>query len=290
MKGIINLSLVRFISSSSVGPVLRNTLLGSTLLFSMNNYADNPRDGGELTLGGGFMSFESPFDSRTSGFRVDIDGRYQWRGLFAETGSLVNRQKNKPAIGFNFYNTDHWNFDFLGTIADDNVDYLYRVGRINVSSSGNSIAAAGFRAIGSFNDTTIQLMGLPIASEGSRDDGILRYASLWINQQWQHNKWTLKASIGAQYRTGELLERKYDIQQWQANNYFPAYDVGDGTDYTAHFELNYAITDHVFMQPYFSITEFSDSVIESPLIETAIDTFDRPEQERKVGINFNYRF
>ncbi|VUD66770.1 hypothetical protein TDB9533_03689 [Thalassocella blandensis] len=280
MKGILNPRLASFA-----------TTLGTTLLFSVNSHSDNPRNGGELMLGGGYVHSDEPFDEGISGFRIYMDGRYQWHGLFVESGNIINRQKDKPAVGFNFYNTDHWNFDLLGTIADDSIDYRYRAGNYIVYRSRSSIAGAGFRAIGTFNNTTIQAMGLPIASEGSRDDGVLRHASLWLDQKWQINdKWEFKVSLGAQYRSAELLDHKYGVEPIQADNYIQPYEASDGTDYTAHFELNYAITDHLFIQPYFNITKFSDSAMDSPLVKTAINSFDRSEQERKLGINLNYRF
>lgn len=252
---------------------------------------ENDRDGYYLSIGAGYRNHESPLRDIDDGFQVVFKGRYQWHGAFVEIGSDPSSEKSLPAIGYNFYNTDHWNFDLIAAITDGGGRVSYEIEGETKYVSSDQTRGAGFRALGSWGDTMLQLVALPYINEDLRSDSAIDYASLWVGHRWQIKNWSLNGLVGAKYRSSGLLDYHFGITEGsEANAVLDAYQPGSGVDYTAQIDLTYPVSKNLLFQIYTRHTTYSDEILNSPIIKGVRQFHGRPEKEQEFGILFNYVF
>ncbi len=113
----------------------------------------NSRDGYYLSIGTGLGSYESPLREEQNGLILAINGRYQWKGFFAELGIGSSGSFGPPSLttlGYNFYGTEHWSFDALYAITDGTGELSYEVDGEAKQLSRLPISGVGFRALGSW--------------------------------------------------------------------------------------------------------------------------------------------
>jgi MipA family protein len=249
----------------------------------------NSRDGYYLSLGAGYRSFESPFRESDDGLQIVFNGRYQSHGFFAELASDPSSTKNLPAIGYNFYNTDHWNFDLIAAITDGSTRFSYEMDGETRYLSSKQTRGAGLRALGSWGDTMLQLVALPYMNEDFRSDSAIEYASLWVGHRWQIKNWSLNGLVGAKYRSSGLLDYHFGITE-NETHIFDEYQPSSGIDYTAQIDLTYPLSKNLLFQIYTRHTIYSDEILNSPITKAVRQFHGRPEKEQQFGILFNYVF
>lgn len=252
----------------------------------------NSRDGYSLSVGLGYMNIESPtaIEEKFDGFKVVIDGRYQWKGLFVELANYRARSKNLPAAGYNFYSTEHWNLDVIAAAATARGEFNYYVDGQAKQISDETTRGFGFRAQGSWGNSVVQIVALPYFHEDFRSNSAVDYASLWVGHRWQIRNWSLNGLLGAVYKSSGLLDHQYGVTEGEADKIVWAYEPSSGIDYTAHIDLSYPVSKNILFQIYSRHTQYSDAVLDSPLTERARQWEGRPETEREFGVLLNYVF
>jgi MipA family protein len=253
--------------------------------------SDN-RDGYSLSLGLGYVNSESPLDDEedTDGLRLVIDGRYQWKGLFVEFANDPSRDKNLPAIGYNFYSTVHWNLDLIAAAATVDSEFNYEVDGQEKQISGEATRGIGLRAQGVWGNSIVQMVALPYFHQDFRSNSAVDYASLWFGHRWQIENWSVNGLLGAVYKSSGLLDHHFGVTESEADEIVWAYEPSSGIDYTAYIDLSYPVSKNILFQIYSRHTQYSDQTLDSPIIEFARKWEERPEKEHEFGILLNYVF
>lgn len=253
----------------------------------------NSRDGYYLSVGTGLGSYESPLREEQNGLVLVINGRYQRNGFFAELGVSSSGSFGPPSLttlGYNFYGTEHWSFDALYAITDSSSEFSYQVDGEARKSSTLPVSGVGLRALGSWGNTTLQLIGLHSFNSEFRPDADVGYAALWLSHRWQIKNWSLNGLVGAKYRSGSLMDYQFGVTESEADKVVGAYEPSSGVDYTAQIDLTYPIRKNLLFQIYSSYTHFSDEMLDSPIISRVAEWDNRPEKEQVFGVLVQYVF
>ena len=250
----------------------------------------NSRDGYYLSIGAGYRNHESPGFGEINGLQVVFKGRYQWKGLFAELAINPTSAKSLPAVGYNFYSTDHWNLDLIGAGTAERVQFNYQVDGETKYISSESPRGVGFRAIGSWGNTVLQLVALPYFHEDFQSNSAVDYASLWLGHRWQIKNWSVNGLIGAKYRSSGLMNYHLGVGENEADEVLDAYEPASGIDYTAQIDLTYPVSKNILFQIYSRGTIYSDEFLNSSMVELVRVRGDRPEKGQEFGVLLNYVF
>lgn len=252
--------------------------------------SENNRDGYYLSIGAGYINLESPVYEKVDGFKIVFNGRYQWKGLFAEAAIDASRDKNLPALGYNFYNSEHWSLDAIWATTDSEMRFgYYYYGEIK-QLSAQPPRGAGLRAQGTWGNTFVQAIALPYYHEEFRTDSTIEYASLWAGHRWQIKNWSLNGLVGAKYQSSGLQDHQWGVTESEADEFISAYQPSSGVDYTAQIDLTYPVTKNVLFQMYSKYKLYSDATLDSPIVKVGLKYDARPEQQREFGILLNYVF
>jgi len=276
-----------------------NLLIGLSTISSAQLYADElineapeqaqeDRNGGFLKLGYGYKFEESPYENEVNHFSMFLNGRYQWNGLFVEASYGANERNEGLSIGYNFYNTDNWDFDVSTINAHGEIHAEIRDQEKILSQHFDNTDMIGLRATGNFDQTTVQFMLAPYAIDSDYDDAI--YASMWLGRSWQVKNWELHGSIGLEYRSQEMLDHYYGISAEEATEHFGPYEADAGIDVTAQISASYPISANILFESYFKYTDFASSISNSPVMKFAGSFGDRAEERTEVGILVSYVF
>lgn len=269
-----------------------NTLLGLALaapsLTFAQETANQNNDGGFLKVGYGYKHETSPYQSAVKGGSLFVNGRYQWNGLFVEAFYGANERNEGLSIGYNFYNTEHWNFDINTVQAHDDINWVIGDGDKVIVQDYENTDMLGLRATGFYDQTTLQFLVAPYSFNSSYDDGI--YASAWLGQSWQLKNWEFHASLGLEYRSEEIMDYYYAISNEQATEHLTAYDPSAGIDATAQFSLSYPISQHVVFESYLKYTDYSSGVDDSPIMGLLSNINGRDDNKTEFGLLVSYVF
>lgn len=250
----------------------------------------NSRDGYYFSIGTGYWNYESPLREELNGLAFVINGRYQRNGFFVELANGSSGTSNLPTLGYNFYGTEHWNLDLLYAITDGTGEFSYEMDGKTHEMSTLPISGVGFRALGSWGNTTLQLVGLNSFNSEFRSDTAVDYAALWLGHRWQIKNWSLNGLVGAKYRSSDLMNYSFGVTEREADKIVSAYETSSGVDYTAQIDLTYPIRKNVLFQIYATHTQFSDEMLHSPIIKLLSKSENRPEKEQTFGILLHYVF
>src|SRR5690606_25180646 len=138
--------------------------------------------------------------------------------LFVEYSSIPRGTVTLPTVGYNFFNTEHWFLDAVYAWTDG--DYRFR-GNVNGEYSDfdrEQSESFGVRATGVYGGNTLQIAWLPLNNE-EYDRGT--YASAWIGRELQISNWTMRGLLGAQYRSAEIMDFYFGIDEDEATAFFP---------------------------------------------------------------------
>ena len=250
----------------------------------------NSRDGYYLSVGTGYWSYESPLREELNGLAFAINGRYQRNGFFVELANGSSGTSSLPTLGYNFYGTEHWNLDLLYAITSGTGEFSYEVDGNAREISTLPISGVGFRALGSWGNTTLQLVGLNSFNSEFRSDTAVDYTALWLGHRWQIKNWSVNGLVGAKYRSSSMMNYSFGVTESEADKVVDAYEASSGFDYTAQIDLTYPIRKNVLFQIYATHTQFSDEVLNSPVIKLLRKSENRPEKEQTFGILVHYVF
>lgn len=266
---------------------IHHILLLAALLTALPVLAADDDSGNYLSLGLGYHALQSLMSGDRRGLALYINGRYQWRGLFAELTSAPRSAVSSPTLGYNFFNTEHWFLDAVYVWIDGDARLSGTFDGDEVNFYREQSESFGVRATGVYGGNTLQLALLPFNNE-QYDRGT--YASAYIAREWQVSNWTFRGILGAQYRSDEIMNYYFGVDDAEATPLFPAYRAGGGTRFSMHLEALYPLTTSVVLSGYVAHKEFSDSAKDSPIIRFVKTFDDRPDNESQMGIVLSYVF
>lgn len=284
-------------------------LLGAVLLNSASPFAgeanidsndENNRSGGYLKIGYGYKYEETPYHDEKNGGAMFLSGRYQFEnGIYVEASHGANELSIGNSIGYNFYNTDHWNFDIHGMQAhgstemgfgfkdggDENADIEI------LHMDRKSTYMLGLRTTGTYDQATIQFTIAPYSFNDEYDDGI--FASAWIGRSWQLKNWELHAMAGVNYRSKEIVNYYYSTSDEIVAKNEPqlsAYQAGGGFDVVGQVGVSYPVSKNILFESYLRYTEVTDDIIDSPVMQAFSKIDGRAENVTEFGLLFSYVF
>jgi len=256
----------------------------------VNESEDNAHSGGYFKIGVGYRFETSPYNDEKSELSIFLDGGYQWEnGIFVEAPGVSNKLNPGFTVGYNLYNTQHWNFDFIGNSAHGIIEYGVTENDESIYIKRDGTFRAGFRATGNYGQNTIQFNITPYSFNDEYGDGI--HASVWFAKQWQIKNWNAHASIGVQYLSEEILDYYYGIPDEIAISNSPAYKAKSGFNTSFQIGADYPISQNWVFESYLRYTDLADSINDSPIMYNAIKFgTSRSENITEAGILVNYVF
>lgn len=190
-------------------------------------------------------------------------------------------------IGYNFYNTERWNFDLVTNIAHGkNETGFIDQGKVFYKKSDITRMAA-LRSTGSFDKTTVQFVVATYSFNDEYDNAL--YTSVWIDQSFQVKNWELYAAFGLEYRSEDMLDY-YGIEADRATDNFKACHPSSGIDTTAELGASYPINNKWLFETYYRYTRLADSITDSPIMKFASNLESRSKNMTELGILVSYVF
>lgn len=284
-KTLQNISLSILLSLSAMSPA---QLFAEEISAKEEVLTQEDLNGGFLKLGYGYKVEIGPYADEVKKLSMFLNGRYQWNGLFVEAFYGANKRNEGLSFGYNFYNTEHWNFDVSTINAHGEIGVNIRDTDKLLIQKFDKTEMIGLRASGRFDQTTVQFMLAPYAIDSDFDDAI--YASVWLGRTWQVKNWEFHGSIGLEYRSKEMLDHYYGISEDEATDHFGPYDVGSGIDVTGQVSASYPISTNVLFESYFKYTDYSSSITDSPIMRFASNIDGRAKERTEVGVLVSYVF
>jgi outer membrane scaffolding protein for murein synthesis (MipA/OmpV family) len=268
----------------------------SSQLWAETEQSQQDLSGGFLKVGLGFKFDQNPYYEQYNGLALFIVGRYQMEnGLFVEANFGANERQEGLFIGYNFYNTTHWNFDvttiqaFAGTeisLQRSDSDGILEPRTVFEQRRGSTML--GVRATGNFGNSNVQFLLAPVLLGNAYDDGI--YAAIWAGHSWQLKNWGIHASTGVEYRSEEIIEYYFEPSAAMQRLGAPSYEASSGFDLTAQVSASYPISENILFESYVRYTDFADSITDSPIIRLTSQIPGLNEAKTEVGILFSYVF
>ncbi len=246
--------------------------------------------GGYFKVGLGYRFVQSPYSEEISGLSLFLSGRYQWQnGLFVEQPGANNKLEPGARIGYNFYNTENWDFDLIASVTHGSLIYDVMENDQHVHIETKVSPRLGIRSRGYFGDNTVQFTVMPYSSNTDYDQGV--YASAWAGRHWQVKNWNFHASAGIQYRSKSIMDYYYGVPEDVATENTPAYEAGSGFNVTGQLGATYPINKSWVFESYLRYTDLADAMTNSPQLQNSIKyDSSRSENRSEVGILVNYVF
>jgi outer membrane scaffolding protein for murein synthesis (MipA/OmpV family) len=203
------------------------------------------------------------FDTRDS---YDIDREFfnfrfgaKWEnGLFVNFGNFGTRGNG---VGYNFYNTDDWEFDALIHLGFNSVE----IGQ----DTNYDDFRAGIRATYYSEDAVFRVIASPI-DINSDDDGF--YLGSWYVKNWQIKNWNIHSIVGASYFSEEILDNRFSAV------FFGPQEIGDykaGAGIVFEFELGarYALGRDWVFEASIGQTVLPDAIYDNPFVDKRGQTY-----------------
>jgi len=253
--------------------------------------------GGFLKIGYGYKFEQTPYHDEKNGAAMFLSGRYQFDfGLYLEASHGANELDLGNSLGFNFYNTEHWNFDLHAMQAHGEtvMEFVFGVDDIPMQSyrmDRDETHMLGLRASGQYGQTSLQFIVAPYSFNEDYDDAL--FGSAWVAHTWQIKNWELYASLGANFRSSEIINHYYSTSSEIVDLGIPrlaAYDADYGVDVIGQIGLNYPVSRDLLFESYYRYTDVSDSIADSPVMKLFSDLDGRSDNVTEVGMLMSYVF
>ncbi|OUS25377.1 hypothetical protein A9Q98_12465 [Thalassotalea sp. 42_200_T64] len=245
--------------------------------------------GGYLKIGYGYKSEVGPYEDEVQGGSLFVSGFHQLEsGFFIEASYGANELEQGLNLGYNFYNSEHWNFDILTVEAHGDIEYHIVNDVTSIKDKKDNSGMLGFRTTGISEQTIVQFTIAPYSFNDEYDDGV--YASMWAAQTWQIKNWELYASAGIEYRSENILDYYYSTSEELEDFGFPHYEADDGYNVIGQVGASYPVSENVLFETYFRYTDIADSISDSPIMQLAAQQPGRDDNITEFGLLFSYVF
>jgi len=290
MKKFILLIIIFLFLGATLGSLSASSNDFELTQTSKNTVESN--NGGFLKVGYGYKFEDNPYNEGVNGLSLFVNGVYQWEGLFVEVFHGANQRNEGLSVGYNFYNTEHWNYDINSVTVHGSIqNEIYDLDKI-FHQEFDSATMVGLRATGHYGQITMQFLVAPYIIDDEVADAVdsSLYASAWLGYSWQIKNWSIHSSVGFEYRSSDLIDYYYGISADEASAHFGQYQADSGIDLTTQLSASYPISESWLFESYLRYTDLSDSVTDSPVMRFAKNLPDRSEAMTEVGVLVSYVF
>lgn len=214
---------------------------------------------GYFKIGIGGAVYKDVFEggSESSAF-VPVEGRYQWKGAFAEISSSSIAVPGLAA-GYNVWQNDNWSVDALVTLsAAIDVSEIDRFDNSNLKDRSNALAG-GVRVTHFYDDYVFQGHLLTASKRGV-------VAALAAGRHWQVNNWNFIALASARYNSSKYNDFYFGVDESEVNDDFAAYQAGSGVTFEAELAAEYPLSENWVFEAAVRHAEFSGALKDSPLL------------------------
>lgn len=226
-------------------------------------------DGGYFEIGLGAVAYTSPLYGLPRGNNrqgrvdwgpfVDINARYQFRGLFFEAFS---QSIEELTLGYNFHNTSRWVFDLIAIQEHPEMSESTSKDYAGLNKRYLDLLA-GPRMTGYLGSSIVQFHALKDIS--SVHHGHLYTAK--IGQHWQHRNWNFHGILGATYRSREITRYYISVSEDEASERFPYFQAGGGgTVFAAEVGATYPLSPNWVFRGFVRRFQYPSWVKQSPLM------------------------
>ncbi|MDT0596045.1 MipA/OmpV family protein [Glaciecola petra] len=210
-----------------------------------------------------FLEFDIELQARWNGFFVESPGRSQ---------ENINGLFSGVAVGYNFYNTEHWALDLYVVEAFQGGEYFFNSNTDSLIIEKDSNSRVGARATGYFSDYLIQFIASPI----SLQDEIKGFsASASLRRTWQIKNWNVYATVGAFYQSDEIADYYYGISESESaqikqlfndnNAPYDPYTADGGVLIVGEVGFEYPVSENIVFGGFFSGVQRPSGISDSPL-------------------------
>lgn len=227
----------------------------------------NADDGGYFEIGMGIASYTSPIVGMPEGNKeneihtevfLDINARYQYRGFFAE---LFSQSLEQFTLGYNFYNGENWAIDWVGLAQHDEMsDEESKDYRGLKRRRGDFMS--GPRATAYLGNNIVQLHALTDISNTHQGE----LYSLKLARHWQYRNWTIHGIVGATYRSRQITNYYFAIDQSEASDIFPEFAATSAVSYVGELGATYPLSEKWVFRGLIRRIDIGAEAKESPLI------------------------
>ena len=213
------------------------------------------------------------------GFSLEL--RAQYKNFFLEVPGRGLGDKDGlytgPGFGYNFFNTDNWAFDAYFSQESSFDKWVFSSPELRYEIPKESDLRFGLRATGYFDKFLTQVILTP-ASTRDEIGGVALSAS--IRRDWQIRNFNLYTSIGAKYRSSDILNYYYGITEQEAlkiaevtsywdnaqqlAEFYGPTKIDAGTSINFQLGFEYPLTQNWVLGGFYSAVKFADSVKNSP--------------------------
>jgi len=224
-------------------------------------------NGGYLEVGGGLMTYTSPFYGTPEGNKkdevhtelfVDISARYQYNGWFVE---VFSQSPEEFTLGYNFYNGSNWSVDLVGLSAheemDEDTSKDFR--GLNRRRFDFLVGPRGTAYLGNYIVQVHALKDIWSTHEGE-------LYSFKLARHWQVRNLNFHAIVGATYRTQKVMDYYYSIEADEATEKFPEYTAPGGMSYIFEVGATYPLSESWVFRGFIRSVQLDTDFVDSPLI------------------------
>lgn len=224
-------------------------------------------DGGYFEIGMGMTSYTSPILGTPEGNKkdeihteafLDVNARYQYRGFFAE---LFSQSLEQFTLGYNFHNGANWAIDWVGLVQHDEMsseesnDYRGLKRRRGDFMSGP-------RATAYLGNYMVQLHALTDISNTHHGE----LYSLKFARHWQYRNWTIHGIVGATYRSRQITNYYFAIDETEASEKFPVFTASSAVAYVGELGATYPLSERWVFRSLIRHIDIGTEAERSPLI------------------------
>lgn len=266
---IIFWRVVFFLVRSALASVLALPVVAGDLSSDVRKGAAGPDtgDGGYFEVGAGIASYTSPIVGTPEGNKLnevhteiflDINARYQYRGFFAE---LFSQSLEQFTLGYNFYNGDSWAIDWVGLAqhnemsAEESDDYKGLKRRRGDFMSGP-------RATAYLGNNIVQLHALTDITNTHHGE----LYSLKLARHWQYRNWTIHGIVGATYRSRQITNYYFAIDETEASPNYPVFTAESAVAYVGELGVTYPLSEKWVFRGLIRRIDIGAEAKRSPLI------------------------
>lgn len=229
--------------------------------------APDNRNGGYFEIGVGVASYTNPIvgvpegnekgEVHTEAF-LDINARYQYQCWFAE---LFSQSLEHFTLGCNFYNGDSWSLDWVG-LAQHHEMSEEETNDYRGLKTRRGDFMSGARATAYFGNYIVQLHTLADVSNTHHGE----LYSLKLARHWQYRNWTFHGIVGATYRSQQITDYYFSIDEDEASERFPQSHAPAGMAYVVELGATYPLSEKWVFRSFVRRVDLASAALQSPLI------------------------
>lgn len=187
-----------------------------------------------------------------------FSGAFNYRGFFIEA---VRGSYDGLNLGYQFVAAPNWSLDLLAPSLESfsEVETDIDLGAFDGRRFKNTnYVGTGIRATAYFDKYVVQTRLVTDVSDGNGEKATIR-----VGRSWQLHNFDLHALAGMEYTSAKTNQYFYGITPDEANEVYPAYSPGGGSDFSLELGLTYPLSEHVVWRAKSTLETLSDAAKDS---------------------------